>query len=291
VFEVGPLRLERRDPLGLAVAGRAAGLRHTLVVHPATHPMSVAPSGRSRHLEGPLADTALGSGATFDRLREYSPGDDPRFIHWRSTARTGTLMVRDDIDTSLPTTIVLLDTDEDAYDVAPGGDGAGRAPWSGRVVDAFEAAVEVAASALADAARAGFPASCHLRGAVIETRAGRADLTGCLERLARVTLGPVSGGLGDLVDRLPRTRADSVLVAVSGRADQAEIARLHRIAPRFRRVALVVLSPAGDPSGAAEATGGGSGTSADPGAAPLVEIIRARDAAAACSRWNARGRP
>jgi uncharacterized protein (DUF58 family) len=260
VFDVGPLRFSRHDPFGLAAAGRTVGDRRQLFVHPVTHPMSVAPSGRSRHLEGPLADTALGNSATFDRLREYTSGDDLRYIHWRSSARTGTLMVRENIDSSLPTTMVLLDTDRESYAAAA----------------AFEEAVEVAASAMVDALRAGFPARCILPGGVVVGRGGRTDTTNCLDQLARAALGP-TGGLADLLETLPRVRADSVLLAVSGRARAADVTLVHRIAPRFRRVALVVLSPSGD-----EAL-------PDPGGA--LTVIAAPRAADACARWNALGRP
>ena len=35
-----------------------------------------------------------GQGLDFDDFREYTPGDDPRFIDWKVTARTGTPYVR-----------------------------------------------------------------------------------------------------------------------------------------------------------------------------------------------------
>ena len=35
-----------------------------------------------------------GQGLDFDDFREYRPGDDPRFIDWKVTARTGTPYVK-----------------------------------------------------------------------------------------------------------------------------------------------------------------------------------------------------
>ena len=73
----------------------------TLLVQPHVIALDPRPAGRARHLEGPVSDTGAARHAqTFHSLREYVPGDDIRRIHWRSTARTGTLMVRDHVDTS-----------------------------------------------------------------------------------------------------------------------------------------------------------------------------------------------
>ncbi len=47
-----------------------------------------------RDLEGlPAADLSRDD-VSFHALLEYQPGDDLRHVHWRSTARTGTMMVR-----------------------------------------------------------------------------------------------------------------------------------------------------------------------------------------------------
>ena len=57
-----------------------------------------------------------GDGSEFDDIREYRPGDRPRRIHWRTSARTGRLHVRTtyaDNDTE----VVLL---VDAFGNLPG---------------------------------------------------------------------------------------------------------------------------------------------------------------------------
>ncbi|MEO3869282.1 DUF58 domain-containing protein [Nonomuraea sp. B12E4] len=131
---VGPLRLVRADPFGLTRQVREYGLPATLLVRPRTVPLPVPPSGRAHHLEGPTSDNAPSGTVTFHTLREYVVGDDLRHVHWRSSARTGTLMVRQLIDASLPTTTVVLDTR-----------------------GLTEPAVDAAASVAVAAARAGFP--------------------------------------------------------------------------------------------------------------------------------------
>ncbi|GLY80498.1 DUF58 domain-containing protein [Actinoallomurus iriomotensis] len=259
VFEAGPLRWERRDCLGLASAGGAAGEVRGLYVHPATHPMTIVPSGRARNPEGP-ADTVVAGGTVFHRLREYVAGDDLRRIHWRSTARTGTLMVRENLDTSLPATTVLLDTAYAGYD----GDAC------------FEEAVEVAASALAAAVRLGFPARCVAGESAVEAKG---DAGEALDFLAGLSLG-TGPGVSGLAHALPHRRTGAALIAVTGRTSDADLAALRQVAPRFDGTALIVLSAEGAATPAAMADG-------------AVRVIAAGRAAEACARWNdlAGGRP
>jgi uncharacterized protein (DUF58 family) len=46
----------------------------------------------------------------FYGLREYRPGDNPKRIHWRRTARTGQLLVREMSDFQPQSIVVILDT-------------------------------------------------------------------------------------------------------------------------------------------------------------------------------------
>jgi uncharacterized protein (DUF58 family) len=52
----------------------------------------------------------------FHSLREYVIGDPQKMIHWRSSAKAGTLMVRRMVDTTVPWIMVVLDTNVRAYD-------------------------------------------------------------------------------------------------------------------------------------------------------------------------------
>lgn len=112
---------------------------------PLRPPQNRAPAGPPGRpdapLEGPTSDTADDGTLTFHSLREYVLGDDLRRVHWRSTARSGRLMVRRMIDVSLPTTTVVLDTSRDSY----------------RDPEAFETAVDVAASVAGAAVLNHFP--------------------------------------------------------------------------------------------------------------------------------------
>jgi uncharacterized protein (DUF58 family) len=105
-FQVGPLDVGSSDLFGLLEATSTRGLSVDLVVHPAVLPIDPLPSGRSRDLDGAAGGEALSGGIAFHSLREYVHGDDLRLIHWRASAKAGTLLVRHNVDTVTPRTVV-----------------------------------------------------------------------------------------------------------------------------------------------------------------------------------------
>jgi uncharacterized protein (DUF58 family) len=220
---VGPLRLVRADPFGLTRRVREYGEQQTLLVRPRTVGLPLLPSGRSHHLEGPTTDTAPAGTVTFHALREYVVGDDLRHIHWRSSARTGTLMVRQLVDASLPQTTIVIDTDQNAYPDP----------------DDFELAVDAAASVAAGAAGMSFPVRVLTGdGPLVETRGGRHDVTYLLDRLALLTSHDVPHAALDVARRV---RAGGALVLLTGA--RGEISRAGVLRRRFDRVVCVRVRP------------------------------------------------
>src|SRR5699024_7558402 len=55
------------------------------------------------------------SDIAFHALRDYAPGDDRRHVHWRTTARTGKLMVRQFEETRRSHVVVALDNLAEHY--------------------------------------------------------------------------------------------------------------------------------------------------------------------------------
>lgn len=89
----GP-ELRAADPLGLREYRRTVPLRDELVVYP--RPLSLpylwpASEGGPRALRP--RRRLRGEGDEFYAVRDYAPGDDPRHINWKTTARRGKLMV------------------------------------------------------------------------------------------------------------------------------------------------------------------------------------------------------
>ena len=94
VIDAGPAISVRGDQLGL--------LRRTvkwtealeLFVHPVTVRLAPSVAGLVRDLEGQVSKKITDHDISFHALRAYVPGDDRRYVHWRTSARTGQLMVR-----------------------------------------------------------------------------------------------------------------------------------------------------------------------------------------------------
>ena len=212
----GPMSLRRMDPLGLVVAERKVSGSCAVAVRPRRHHLRMLPTGRQRDLEGPTREVSQGS-ASFHQLREYVPGDDLRHIHWRTSARTGTLVVKQLVDTTKPEVVVIVDNRASAM----------KAPD-------FEEVVEIAASILHAAEQDGFP--CQLLFAD-----GRDDaIDGMpiphLDRLTDVQL-TTNDSLYRLAEAL-RARGRS-LVFVTGQLAAADLVLVARIAKDFTPAYLV----------------------------------------------------
>ena len=94
VLAVGPVSVVRGDPLGLLERVHRRDEPVDLYVHPRTVAFEGQSLGFFRDLEGLAARDLSPDDVSFHALREYQPGDDLRHVHWRSTARTGSVMVR-----------------------------------------------------------------------------------------------------------------------------------------------------------------------------------------------------
>src|SRR6185312_14429343 len=94
VIQVGPVRSIRQDPFGLLRRQVKWTEAQDLFVHPRTTALGATSSGFIRDLEGQPTRDLSSSDVSFHALRDYVPGDDRRHIHWKTTARTNELMVR-----------------------------------------------------------------------------------------------------------------------------------------------------------------------------------------------------
>lgn len=95
-FQLGPMTVLSGDPFGLFNAPRHIGLTERLVVYPLTIELEQVnlPVG---FLSGGEAQRQLTHQVTTiaSSIRDYVPGDSMNRIHWRSTARSGNLMVKE----------------------------------------------------------------------------------------------------------------------------------------------------------------------------------------------------
>lgn len=224
-------RLRRRDPLGLASHTIETGERTEVRVLPDWYP-GIGPLP-AEDLDPGLAETGLpGGDVVFHSLRDYRPGDPPRMVHWRATAkRGGWPVVREQTDPEEPVHVLLLDTSADAY--GP---------------DVFEEAVRIVASLTMAASLGGLGLELHTTGdgelLVTGPAQRREDDPGAvLDPLCEVRQSRQALGLDDVVDDLtstvPGRYASAVLGVVTGRSAERAAAALTRAGQAFAAVHLI----------------------------------------------------
>jgi uncharacterized protein (DUF58 family) len=84
VIAVGPARSVRGDAFGLVRREVRWTEPQLLYVHPRTTSLSGAVAGFFKDLEGQPTDDLSNDDVSFHALRGYVPGDDRRYIHWRT---------------------------------------------------------------------------------------------------------------------------------------------------------------------------------------------------------------
>ncbi|ADL47671.1 DUF58 domain-containing protein [Micromonospora aurantiaca (nom. illeg.)] len=256
VVPVGPLRVVRRDPLGLVALARGYGGTVPVWVHPRIHPLSAVPTGAGRSLDGRTDSVPHGS-ITFDSLREYVVGDELRRVHWRTSARVGELMVRENVDTSLPRLVVVLDNRASAHPDRAGG-----------VAESFESACEAAASVVAAAVREDLPVQMLL---VVPAEVEPAGAAGPLDRLAAVELADAGPDvLPAATGRLRRDRLGDTLVFLTGPGGRDDLGHVGALRGAYPSV-VVGMFGADGPTAA--------------GAAGLT-VLDAADGAAFAAEWD-----
>ena len=146
------VRLTTRFPFGLFLKAGRVMLDREVLVFPAVRPIS--PEELLRLVgAGTSAVRRRGRGHDLYNLRTYRAGDDPRLIHWRSSAKVDSLLVREmEAETTEDTRVVL-------------------AGWGERGAARLEAALSEAASIAVHLARAG--AGVELTGAGLFVPLGR----------------------------------------------------------------------------------------------------------------------
>jgi uncharacterized protein (DUF58 family) len=252
IFDVGPVEVTRRDAFELFRASRRYGQVERIWVYPRVLGFRPLPTGRTRHLEGPSSDTSPQGNITFHRLRDYVAGDDLRLVHWRSSARAGKLVVKHNVDTSQPYSVVLLD-------LRPGG----------YTAESFESAVDVAASVLVAGSANKAPVELRLTDGTVIGGPRVRDVTPLIDHLTGVH-PDAAGSLKEQLIALRRARGGTSLVVVTGALDRADLPYVAQLRRRFDRLVVVSLD-AEHPQ---------------PMRFSGIRIITAADADAACAAWN-----
>ncbi|THV43087.1 DUF58 domain-containing protein [Glycomyces buryatensis] len=220
VIDSGPLGIGKRDLLGLAATAGTFGATTRLWVHPKLWMLGRTPDGLARSLEGATDKVEQGS-LTFHSLREYVIGDELRHVHWRTSARIGQLMVKEHVDTSLPTVVIALDDRPEAWPDA----------------DCFEAACEASYSILTACFRAEYHAALVPASGATVSGAGRDSYGDLLAELAC----DATETLDTYVSKLTGGRFGDTLVWITGTEPPAD--RLATLKRAYPTVIAVHLAP------------------------------------------------
>jgi len=232
VYPFRTVSFSTRFPFGLFHQGRARALPGELVVYPRLGEVAGEFLARARILASSAQRMRGARGEEeFRNLREYRHGDNPRRIHWKTSAKLGKPLVREMEALAGERALLLLDT---------------RCPASGEA--ALEAAVSFAATVARDLMLRGFLVGLAAYApelAVAAPAKGQAALRALFETLARLEPNPARS-LADLVAE-PRVRSEEralAIVALRRRdADAEEALDLLQ-----RRQARVLAVDASNPS-------------------------------------------
>lgn len=218
VFRVGPLDVTRADPFGLVRSGEPDEGVTKLWVHPQTHPLDPFPSGVARDLEGPESGEALEGGVTFHTLRDYVHGDDLRQVHWRSSARSGKLMVRHNVDTHQPRSLVILDTRATSHSA-----------------ESFEDAIRAAASIVAASMTRSFDFRV-LTTDGLEMNQLMPPAT-IMDRFSELGLS-INGSIEETLESVQSDLGGVSLALVTGVVSRGELAKLRQFRDRFEVITV-----------------------------------------------------
>ncbi len=127
-----PLRLQSSGPFGFFNTRRTVNIPSEILIYPYYHPIDRLRLLETREL-AERQTTRVGVGTQVVGTREYRTGDSLRQVHWRSTARTGKLVVKEFAEEDQPSLGVVLDLETSSS--------VGRGKYS-----TFETAIRLAAS-------------------------------------------------------------------------------------------------------------------------------------------------
>lgn len=147
LFRIGPTVLESSDPFGVVRRYRVDDQASFLTVLPRIVPMGAGwPLGHSPIHEVPRRRSLFEDPSRFLGIREYRQGDSLRRIHWRASARSGTLQVKLFEPSVLEGALLAVELSAGAYaGLGQEGDGTGEGELE-RVDSAEELVITAAAS-------------------------------------------------------------------------------------------------------------------------------------------------
>jgi uncharacterized protein (DUF58 family) len=212
VYVFDGFRVSTKFPFALFRKSLEQDAGGELLVYPAIHPVSAPPPPGQSGAED--ARSRLGRRGEFFGLRELRQGDDPRDVHWRSTAHRGRLMVREHEEEAQRRATLFVDN------ALPGD----AAPDDR---EALERAISLAASLASAYLGRGYAVRLIGRGsgAQVPMAAGPPQLARILRALALLPTVAPDTAFAAAAD----PRSESLLVARRGHAPRQRPAHVGRV--------------------------------------------------------------
>ena len=198
VIVAGPAESVRGDQLGLLRRALKWADAVDLFVHPRTVRLLPTAAGLVRDLEGQVSKTITNNDIAFHALRPYVPGDDRRYVHWRTSARIGQLMVRQFNETRRSQLTMIHTSRNDLY----------------ASEEEFELAISVTASIAAQVIRDGVQMNVVSETGVWRTQ----SVTSMLDSSCRIDpVGKIFPTVREFArERTKRLPAPSVVMMIGG---------------------------------------------------------------------------
>lgn len=228
-WPAGGWQLHTGDPFGFFARSRSGRPEEMVLVYPRPLPLPdlvlPTPSGRGAN---PRGRSGAQPSAMVREVRPYQPGDVLSRVHWLSTARRGTLMVREPEGEPAAETWLVLDLDSGAH-----GEDDGE--------ETVELVIAAAAHLLERQERAGIPTGLLLAGpnTLIPPSRRRGHIQALREPLALAT--PIAGDVIRGMDRLPGSARWGALIVITPWADARWSARLAAMARAGGAVVCILV--------------------------------------------------
>lgn len=205
VIDVGPMSVSRGDPVGALRREVVWPQIQTIHVHPVTAYIPSTGSGLLHDLEGLPSSNIVNADLAFHAIRDYVPGDARNHVHWKSTAKTGKLMVRQYEETRQSRIAVLIGTEAEGEYSSD---------------DEFELGVSAAASLSLQAVRDG-------RELIVTTGAQQPELSRgdviAVREIPTHGIRPMLDGFSEIDRAVRMTRLEDVARLVSQTADRLSL--------------------------------------------------------------------
>ncbi len=236
----GHIFLKTGDIFGFTSIEKRFDRTDAMIVYPQIVPVSELglppkqPFGDEKPIK-PLVEDPL----RFRGVRPYAPGDPPRHLHWRATARTGELQSKQFEPSSLPTLAIFLDVNTFEHF------------WEGLDPEKLELAISATASLAAHGIDIGRQVGLYVNAPMARgertVRIGPSRHPAQLGRIldALAMLIPHTGNRVEIMiaEEARRLPWGATVVVVTGRVTDAledELARLHRTGHAITLIAFGV---------------------------------------------------